>query len=309
MKYLCLLILVIAPLYICGCEHHANSDTTADGEIMTIQCFLKSSFNPNVEIVTLSSNEHIIQGTDSITGYSWPNDLPGNNQNNYFNYVLSNYADYLPFVDTRIEEVTVPNSNATRALYIEFKKDDPNISGTTRNMYNMFGDECSTNSVQRMNQGYIKYRIKMHIELGGIDWALPLEWKPMGEDGFRMGLYVYHADTLKRYWVAKGQMIEGGSLGEDLWIFENHTVAVPQDEWFEIEAYWFGHADSDIGKLKIAINGEVLFDIVEQTKDVDDPMEMYYFMPFKVYGAIGHSWITDVEFWSRPPKTSVLYGL
>jgi hypothetical protein len=30
-------------------------------------------------------------------------------------------------------------------------------------------------------------------------------------------------------------------------------------------------------------------------------------MPFKVYGTIGYSWITDFEYWDIPPSSSILY--
>jgi hypothetical protein len=60
------------------------------------------------------------------------------------------------------------------------------------------------------------------------------------------------------------------------------------------------------GKLKVAINDQVLFDITNQTKDPNLPDKMFYFMPFKVYGTVGYSWITDLEYWDSPPSSSVL---
>lgn len=268
----------------------------------------KSSFDNDITINTRPSKMHEIRGTDNTSGYSWPGDLPGNGESNYFNYVIGNYDNYLSYVDTKIEPVTVPNSYATKALYIEYKRDDSGFVSTSRNQYVMFGNDSSNDPVQRLNKGYIKYKIKKHFNKSGATWDLPLEWKDMNDDGFRLGLYIYGTNTSTPYWVAKGQYMINGGLGDNVWQNENRSIPVPEDEWFDLEVYWYGHSNSSTGKFKVAINGQIVFDITNQTKDPSQPTKMFYFMPFKIYGAVGHAWITDVEMWEEPPSTSILSG-
>ena len=98
-----------------------------------------------------------------------------------------------------------------------------------------------------------------------------------------------------------------GELGEDVWQYDNYSYPVIEDDWFELEVFWYGHPDPNLGRLKVAINGQILFDVTNQTKDPNQPNKMFYFMPFKVYGTVGYSWITDFEYWDKLPLSSVLY--
>ncbi len=274
----------------------------------TSNLFIKSSFDGITLDRTVSWNHHL-SGTDTTTGYTFPNDLPGNNSEDYFNYLVSDTNNYLPFVDAKIATTMGQDNHTTNALYIEFKQDDPNMVSTSRVQYVVIGDETSTDPVQRMNKGYIKYKIKMHIDPTSIDdWELPFELKDTDDIGFRVSLYLYDTNTSNPYWYAKGQYMVNGNLGNDVWYKANHTVPFIQDEWFELEVYWHGHPDANTGRFKVAIDGVKIFDITNQTKDPNYPNKMFYFMPFKVYGAKGYSWITDFEYWNDVPIGSVLFG-
>jgi len=269
--------------------------------------FIKSSFDGIILDKTVSWNHHLA-GVDSSTGYTFPDDLPGNNTEDYFNYVVSDDNNYFPYVDAKIGSTTTQDNNPTNALYIEFKQDDPNMVSISRVQYVIIGDETSSDPVQRMNKGYIKYKIKKHIDdIENIDWALPFELKDTSDIGFRVGLYLYGTSTPNPYWVAKGQYMVNGNLGANVWQQDNHTVAFIQDEWFELEVYWYGDPDANSGRFKVAIDGVKIFDITNQTKDPNHPNRMFYFMPFKVYGAKGYSWITDFEYWDNVPIGSVLF--
>ena len=270
--------------------------------------FLKSSFSNNVILDTSDIWNPHISGTDLETGYTFPDDLPGNNSENYFNYVITDYTIYSDFVDTKIETVIGYDGNLTKALYIEFKEDDPSHSAYSRVQYMIFGDTNSNDPVQRMNKGYIKYMMKMHIDIDDVDWFLPFELKDTDDDGFRIGLYVYDPDSPTPYWVAKGQYMIDGNLGEDVWQHDNYDIPVPQDEWFELEVFWYAHPDTNEGEFKVAINGEILFNVTNQTKDPDHPNKMYYLMPFKAYGATGYSWITDFEYWDDIPTGNSVFS-
>jgi hypothetical protein len=267
----------------------------------------KSSFNNIVVDKTVQWNHHL-SGTDSLTNFTFPDDLPGNNAEHYFNYVVGDMDNYFEYANAEIVNTIGIDGVITDALFIEFIKDDPDFISYSRVQYVMFGNQLSNDPIQRMNQGYIKYKIKTHLDHTDLesDWRLPLEWKDMDDNGFRIGLYIYNTNTSSPYWVAKGQYMIDGDLGDDVWEFQNYNIPVIEDEWFELEAYWYGDSNPNIGQLKIAINGQVLFDITNQTKDPNLPNKMFYFMPFKVYGTVGYSWITDFEYRNIPPQSSVL---
>ena len=275
----------------------------------TSNLLFKSSFDYNVIVDKTVIWNHHLSGTDTVTNYTFPNDLPGNFIEHFFNYVVGDMDNYFEYADAKIVNTTGYAGNPTNALYIEFIKDDTSFTSYSRVQYVMYGDSLSDDPVQRMNQGYIKYKIKTHLDHNDTisDWRLPVEWKDMDDDGFRMGLYIYDSNTSSPYWVAKGQYMINGELGDDVWQFDNYTIPVIEDDWFELEVYWYGHPDSSLGRLKVAINGQLLFDVTNQTKDPDNADKMFYFMPFKVYGTVGYSWITDFEYWNIPPTSSILY--
>ena len=273
----------------------------------TSNLLFKSSFNNVIVDKTVQWNHHL-SGTDSDTNFTFPNDLPGDNTEDFFNYVVGDMDNYFEYANAEITNTVGYDGNQTDALFIEFIKDDTNFISYSRVQYVMFGDSQSSDPVQRMNQGYVKYKIKTHLDHTDLesDWRLPIEWKDMDDDGFRVGLYMYDTNTTSPYWVAKGQYMINGDLGDDVWEFHNYSIPVIEDDWFELEVYWFGHPDPNLGKLKVAINGQVLFDVTNQTKDPNLPNKMFYFMPFKVYGTVGYSWITDFEYRNIPPTSSVL---
>ena len=274
----------------------------------TSNMFIKSSFDNIIVDKSVVWNHHL-NGTDSVTNFTFPDNLPGNYNEDYFNYVVGDMDHYFEYANAEIVNTTGYDGNPTNALYIEFIQDDLNFTSYSRVQYEMFGDSSSADPVQRMNQGYVKYKIKTHLDHTDTisDWRLPIEWKDMGEDGFRMGLYIYDSNTDSPYWVAKGQYMINGGLGDDVWQFDNYNIPVIEDDWFELEVYWYGNPDPNLGKLKVAINGQILFDVTNQTKDPNQPNKMFYFMPFKVYGTVGYSWITDFEYWDKPPQNSILY--
>ncbi len=274
----------------------------------TSNLLFKSSFNYNVIVDKTVSWNHHLSGTDTVTNFTFPIDLPGDVQEHYFNYVVGDMNNYSDYANAEIVNTTGYDGNSTNALFIEFIKDDTNFISYSRVQYVMNGDSLSFDPVERMNQGYVKYKIKTHVDHTDTisDWRIPIEWKDMNDDGFRMGLYIYDSNTSSPYWVVKGQYMINGELGSDVWQFDNYSFPVIEDDWFELEVYWYGNPDPNLGKLKVAINNQILFDVTNQTKDPASPNKMFYFMPFKVYGTVGYSWITDFEYWDMPPTNSIL---
>jgi hypothetical protein len=268
----------------------------------------KSSFNNIIVDKTVSWNHHL-QGTDSETGYTFPDDLPGDTSEHFFNYVIGDTENYFEYANAEIVTTLGYDENLTNALYIEYIRDDSTFISQSRVQYAMYGSADSNDPVQRLNQGYVKYRMKKffdHNDIESGDWSLPFELKDVDDDGFRVGLYIYGTTTATPYWVAKGQYMIDGELGANVWQVDNYDIPVPENEWFNLEVFWYGNQDSNLGKFKVAINNQVVFDITNQTKDPNHPNKMFYFMPFKVYGTVGHSWITDFEYWDNPPSNSVI---
>lgn len=263
----------------------------------------KSSFGGTTAID--KSGYHELVGSED--GYAWPYGLPGDNYRvgegaagRYFNYIcdLNNYQE---FVDTRIDDVIVPGSTAKKALYMEYKKDDPNMSSMTRNNYAFRPDADSSDPAQRYDQMYYKYKMKQHITSG--------TWKNMGQMKSESGdsswtLYIYDANTASPYWRVMGQDgVDGNS--PIVWLGINRDVPVPLDEWFELEIFVVHSTDPLVGKFKMAINGVVVFDITGRTMKSTSSRPIS-FWAFKNYGAVGYQWITDFEMWDKPPVTSVL---
>lgn len=293
--------LLLSALSVLTCSIATNS-LSAQSELL-----FKSSFD-GITVDYSNTNKPILTGTDTETNFTFPDDLPGNNDRNYFNFVIDEDDDYEDFVNAYVRDTEGPNADDVNALYMEFIKDDPDQGSTSRVQYVIHGDESSDDPVQRMNKGYVKYYMKMEFDRKNPrkDWSLPIEWKDTNDDGFRLGLYVYDSDTDEPYWLAKGQYMIDGSLGDDVWEFESDEP-VKIDEWFKLEVFWLADPDEDTGKFRVALDDKIIFDITDQTKDEDQPEKMYYFMPFKVYGTKGESYVTDFEYRDIAPQGSVLY--
>lgn len=244
----------------------------------------------------------------SENGYEWPYDIPGDNyrvgegsESRFFNYIISDQSNYLPFVDTRIDNVTVPGSTATKALYMEFKADDTSASSMTRNNYAFKPDLSSSDSSERYDQMYFKYKMKQHILQDGLDWKNIAEMKSEGGD-FRWTLYVAGIGSGKLKWQIQAQ---DGVLGGDpmVYIVSSDGNDVPLDEWFDLEFFVVHSTNPSQGKIKLAINGVVVLDITDRTLKVNPPRS---FWALKNYGAVGWQLITDFEMYSAPPTSSVL---
>ncbi len=258
----------------------------------------KSSFNNGIIIDKSDVYAHRIRGIDSVSGFNWVNDIPGDGERNYFNYVIpvEEYPNYQNYVETRIANVTVPNSSATKALYIEYKNSSGGLP--TRNMYDMFAVDDRSDPVNRFDEGYIKEKIKIDWETTGIDWID--FWEIKSEDeGYRFGLYIQNIGSENLGWA-----VICLDNYDNKWRGDNFNVPVKKNEWFEIEVYW-KVIDETKGIFKFAVDGEIVFDKVEiLTGRRDVP---FYFMPFKAYGTKNHQWITDFEYWDKPPSTSILW--
>lgn len=263
----------------------------------------KSSFGGTTALD--KTGYHELFGSEN--GYEWPYDVPGDNYRvgdgnagRYFNYIISDLNNYLPYVDTRIDDVTVPGTTATKALYMETKKDDPNKADMSRNNYAFRAEPTMSDPNDRYDQMYYRYKIKQHFLKTGASWKNVAEMKAAAGD-FRWTLYMYDIGGTP-YWHVKAQDGTAGSSPE-VFSYSNHDVPVPEDEWFDLEIFVVHSTDKSLGKWQLAINGVIVFDITNRTLNASGPRS---FWAFKNYGAPGWQWITDFEMWDKPPVTSVL---
>jgi hypothetical protein len=189
----------------------------------TSNLLFKSSFNHDIIVDKTVVWNHHLNGTDTVTNYTFPDDLPGDTAEHFFNYVVGDMDNYFEYANAETVNTTRDDGTNTNALFIEFIKDDTAFVSYSRVQYAMYGDDLSSDPVERMNQGYVKYSLKTHLDHTDLesDWRLPIEWKDMEDNGFRMGLYIYDTNTTTPYWVVKGQYMINGELGDDVWQVES----------------------------------------------------------------------------------------
>ena len=261
----------------------------------------KSNFD-NTAVTRDRITKPVLSGTDNTTGYTWPNDLPGDTSRHWFNYVMGDYSNWKNYVESEVLTTDGPDGNPTKALYLEFKKDDKSFVSYSRSQYIMHA-KPGTDQLQNLNKMYWKFKMRMHPK-NTMDWWLPLEWKMNGETS-RVGLYISGLDTSKPYWKLKHQKGTSGVKGNQ-WIETSETAVPSPGEWFELECYWYSSNKSD-GFWRIAVNGEEIISHYGPNRlSTDDSNRYMYIMPFKVYGSAGSIWYSDFEIWDNPPSSSVL---
>ncbi len=279
----------------------------------------KSSFDDGVSYVGEGRAYHHLQGTDSVSGFNFPNDLPGKNWlepdstavDSFFAYSVSpsKVADgtYTQYVKTRIDTVIGPEGKLVKALYQEFIKDDPDYVSLSRNSWSLNSRQESLSSIDRLDDLYITYYIKQHLTSEGSTYQLFMEMKTFKKDvgnTYRWGVYMYNATTTP-YWYMKGE--DYSNWGTPEWPKINKEIPVYQDKWFKVELYWKNRTQEecdagDVGTVQFAINNKLVFEHHGRTKK-DKTSVMW---PFKIYGNKGWHWITDFEIWDKPPITSIL---
>jgi hypothetical protein len=117
------------------------------------------------------------------------------------------------------------------------------------------------------------------------------------------------AESRDLYWVATGEQVQ--PVRQIEWQARNASVDVPLGEWFLVEAYYKRHPTD--GRVFLAVDGEVVFDVTARTQHRDDPQPLNFWSVFKLYHdpswwAAGptEQWYDDLEIWtSFPPDYAV----
>jgi hypothetical protein len=230
---------------------------------------------------------HGIRGTDSKTGYTWPDDLLGFNfRPAHFRYAINPDKNIDDYVKTSIQPIIGPDGKMTDALYQEIKKNDLDTTPISRNNYMMWPD-----AGEDYKQLYIGYWIKLQPNLEDIlnfdayQWHMHMEWKEIN-DTYRWNLQINRdGNDSPLFWKSTGQIgIPDAPLTEK-WVRENvdweiinKNVRVPLGKWFYLEVYW--ERDPINGRVWVAVDGETIADHYGRTMLINPIRE---FFPFKVY--------------------------
>ncbi len=284
-------------------ENHCVSQVTA-GKLL-----FKSGFEGNVAIVPYGRNKYTLTGTDKETNFAWNRDLPAKKA--HFVY-LTGQESPDAYIDNRIEETIGADGKPTNALYMEVTGDYPEDDFITRNEFSLFPSSS-------LKQGYIKYSMK--LQKNYLDawpdkdaWRVIMEWKePKVDDTGGTNNYRFYiavkADREQIHWAAQGDQFQPKFVND--WTFENKTVSVPIDQWFDLEVFWH-QGDEKNGRLWFAVNGQEVIDYRGRTQHKNRPQELYFWSIFKLYSGSGknvlentrlYQWIDNVEIWSDFPDT------
>lgn len=272
-----------------------------------------SGFSDGTEI---SEDLLDIVGIDSDTGFSW-DDTPAWIESNALYYAVDNDENISQFQETNIVEAPGPDGSTSRVLHLVNKGDDPDKPSTSRTEWSLFGREDGTT----FNEGYIRYWTRLQPDLDQVvpdgveprlyylmeskDRAPGATGSGSGHSGFRINIGLSQdTETRELYWVATGEQVQPERVIE--WQSRNTTVDVPLGEWFLIEAYQYRHPTD--GKVYVAVNGEVVFDLTVRTQHRDQPRPLLFWSPIKLYHdeswwAAGptEQWYDDIEVWSGLP--------
>jgi hypothetical protein len=242
-------------------------------------------------------------------GYEWATELPDDpRRDGYFTFLIGKKSDPSKFVANRLETVTGHDGKPTRALYMEFIKDDPASNDNTRTMYSLFPGPNDT-------QGYVRYWLKLQPNLeqimppGVSSFRQVMEWKESGPPGkradYRWNIYLRRSSAkgARIVWMVRSEFGDQNGSPVD-WEYKS-DAPVPIGEWFLFEVFWKQH-ETD-GRVWAAVNGQTIVDHRGRTKK-DSGVGVWW--PFKVYvggdreitkrGTL-YQWIDDVEFYRDIP--------
>lgn len=297
----------------CGQELNAAPVNAEPAELIEPELLFASGFG---EGVSISPDLLDIVGTDADTGFSWDNS-PEWVESVGFYHAINRESEATEFVGTDIIDAVGPDGELGRVLHLTNKGDDPAEGSTTRNELSFFGqDEGAT-----FAEGYFRYDTMLQADLDQIvpDGVQPrlyylLETKdrPIGQtgngrghSGFRINVGISQdPETRELFWVATGEQVQPERVID--WQDRNVDVQVPLGEWFEIETYIRRHPTD--GRVYVAVNGEVVFDLTVRTQHRDEPQPLLFWSPIKLYHdetwwAEGptEQWYDDIELWNGLP--------
>jgi len=252
-----------------------------------------------------------LRGADA--GFDWSTAFPARLAN--FQYLVydSDAADpnaLKSFVDTRIETVTGPHGQPTRALYQEVRRRG---SAATQNDFILFEWDPSR------TRGYLRYWVKLQPDLDRImaspgHWRLLTEWKETPASPgypldfqYRWGFYISNVATPQYSglaWKLEATRTEPGTTGFSTdWTKWNHTLPVPLGKWFQLELEWLN--DQRNGRISVRVDGQIVAEHTGPTQRSHALGKLYasmvYTGPESTDIGPAYQWVDDVELWEAGP--------
>ena len=233
-----------------------------------------------------------LQGEDTSTGFDW-DELPGNPR---FQFLVSSNKDIEDYSNNRIETVTGPFGEPTRALYMEQRLDDPDYDFNSRNQL-VWGNEDGLGE-----EAYFSYWVKLQGDLNEMpakcgesaSWRLVGEWFTASD---RIGYEIRDIGGTP-HWHLKHQLKTNNGWQNNLFSESNHDVDVPIGEWFFLEVY-LRHRSSADGRVLIKVDGETVFD--QNGPNRTGGGVTSFFVP-KLYdgyrnACVRYQWVDDFQIW------------
>ena len=191
-----------------------------------------------------------IKGADS-SGFKWPIELWSSK--GAFQVLVNSKLNSAEYIENRVDTVTGPYGNPTRAMYSKIYKSDKEW---TQDPYII---EDAKEEGDLYVRYWLKFPKKLESLLGSDGWCTFFEWKTKGD--YRIAAYVYKDKDGKPYWYAHGDNMAKDNLGKynEFWYEENRKIPVLAGKWFLVEIFWHRSKSSD-GRFWLAVNGKTVVD-------------------------------------------------
>ena len=293
--------------------------------------YFKSGFEANTIATLVSEQYHYwkIDGTDTVTGYDWTDDIEeipymrgylrgglfGNHENTWES-------------DCFAEITTDPDNSMNSVMHFR-QYGAPTGSGRVSAAL-MYNYEDSEKEI--FEQGYIKYRMRLSEGIGEleniervVDWFMFTELWEKNQEGIShaswwLNIYKDAGVGQPLHW-GMGMREKDESSFRIIWKEKNREVPVPIEEWFTFEMF-YKKGDENNGRIWVAITpdgGEqqVLFDIHDYTEHTSNPHIIGDWTVFKLYidpelvefmKNLGKSlgvYYDDFEYWDSIPGSSI----
>jgi hypothetical protein len=274
-----------------------------------------------------------ITGTDDSTGFSWPPNIWGGGGGRFLfltNPLVVSTADIGSYMFNRIETVTGPKGNQTRALYQEISR---NVNGTEPMGTSIAQNEFDLHPTGETSDLYVSYWVKLQPDLvekmtnlpagpgiiNGGTWRAFFAFKtgtqkpvtgplndPMNNGDYRVEVYVLTFGGNTPFWaVLADNNAGGGAPLVNSWVVLNRTVPVPVGGWFKFEFFLHRSNGAD-GRVWVAVNGNVIADHYGPNMGAWNLPINRIMTPILYTGSRMpvYQWIDDLEIWDGfPPVT------
>jgi hypothetical protein len=256
-----------------------------------VNLLFKSGFE-GVNLTAPQSDYQYILGKDIETGYTWPPELLGSENNIEPSGIHNINDDNGNAIDNELEIVVGPFGKETTTLFQRVNYDVlvtqapyqiNNIQENPDELYISYWMKTDDSSVQGINQ-----------------WRAIWEYKTKNyasyEDGFRMIAFMATDIKGNPYWMLQGDT----SPQNPIWQVRNTEIPLIKGEWFKVE-YHVKWSNDDDGYASMKVNGQLIGEHFGVTTFKNDDLD--FIMLTQVYGSNYpmYQWVDDIEIWDGVP--------